>query len=209
MPSSKLTPCAEKKAEPPLVLAAANIHPDHLDACIEHCCTGTRHQCRLTPGTITLIRRTTGGQGGKSYGVAGLWYFTGENEPVGRGEILWPPRWGIKVKFRPLVCRFEMIWCEDFCVSSDELVAVHKSSKYVPGLVYTKLQGNIVTIKEDVMAANYLQAIINAKQQELRISADYQGEKVIVLDLLEELVQRFRANAHTKRPPHSQPLKKL
>ena len=187
----------------PPVLAVANIHPDHLDVCVEHCCTGSRLPCRLPRGTITLVRRTAGGSTRKEYGVIGIWSFTGQTSPVSRRESLWPARWDTKIVFEPLVRRFEHTWCEDFSVPPTRGIDVHKTSVHVPGLAFTSLQGGIVTIKDLRMAQDYLAAILKDRADEISVDELYMGRREKVSKILEALKARLDAVAggHGTRTP--------
>ena len=177
----------------PPVLAVANIHPDNLATCIEHCCTGSKLPCRLPPGTITVIRRTTGGRGTKGYGVVGIWYFTGLNQPVPRSSGLWSSRWGNKVVFEPIVRKFETQLCENFSVSLDGDTTGRKTSSVVGGLGYTMLQGVIVTIKNPLIAVRYIDALQMHKAEELKGSSCYLGEMTSRGSLLDQLKLRLQA----------------
>lgn len=99
------------------------------------------------------------------------------------------------MKFEPLVREFDAIWCEDFSIPHGGPKSVHKSSKFVPGLVYTKLQGNIVTIKDKGIAAKYIEAILRAKKAELQTEAEYLGTKVRVDNLLRALAKELKKQA--------------
>lgn len=182
----------ESRLSIPPVLAVANIHPDNLATCVEHCCTGSKLPCRLPPGTVTVIRRTTGGRGTKGYGVVGIWYFTGLNQPVPRSSNLWSSRWGNKVVFEPIVRKFENHLCEDFSVSLDGDKAGRKTSAVVDGLGYTMLQGVIVTIKDPLIAVRYIDAIQTDKAEELRGATSYLGEMTTRESLLDQLKLRLQ-----------------
>lgn len=175
----------------PPVLAVANIHPDHLDVCISNCCTGSRQQCRLPVGAVTLVRRTSGGSTKRSYGVVGVWYFTGVNEPVPRREHLWPSRWHNKVIFEPIVQRFKAPWCEDFSAPPANN-SKRKTSLYVPGLSYTHLQGVILRIKNQDTAHNYLKALLHYNSQELESEVSYLGHECKASDILRHLMEKLK-----------------
>lgn len=180
-----LAPKFPKK--PPPRLAVANIHPDYLDTCFELCSTGTRNNCRLPPGTIIFVRRTAGGSTAKSYGVVGVWFFTGTNEQVPRRRYYWPSRWDNRVVCREVSSRFKETWCEDFSVKLSERYMAPKGSVHVPGLLSTKLQGTIVSIKDPEIAAAYVDAIVKARKDELSSDLDYGGRVVKGTTLLREL----------------------
>ena len=166
----------------PAVLAVANIHPDHIKSCIELCCTGSSQICRLEPGTITLVRQTAASK--LSYGVSGIWSFTGKSEPLARRDRFWPSRWDKKVVFEPLVRQFDKTWSEEFSVKPLPGEGTHNQSLYVPGLTYIKLQGSIVRIRDEALAARYLDAVMKSRQADLQGEVTYQGEVMSVWELL-------------------------
>lgn len=179
----------------PSRLAVANVHPDYVSVCVENCCTGSRQHCRLPRGTITFLRQTAGGMGRRAYGVVGVWYYSGRSEPVPRRESLWPAKWGTKVFFEPLVRQFREHWCEDFSVPIDNGFRGHNASRLVQGLVYTKLQGIIVTVHDRAIARNYLASLLSARRAELDREADYMGRKVNVAQLLEHLAEALGSSS--------------
>lgn len=173
-------------------LGVINIHPDYIQTCIALCCTGSSRECRFTPGTICLVRKTAGGQGKKEYGVVGLWYFTGRCEPTARRDRMWPARWGQKVLFEPLVRQFSATWCEEFSVRPAG--AHHNQSVHVPGLTYIMLQGSIVRVRDKVIAAAYLESLMKARPEELSRMTSYMGRQTKVVELLMTLQEKLREN---------------
>lgn len=178
---------------PPRKLAVANIHPDYLETCFELCSTGSRNNCRLPVGTIVLVRRTAGGTTKKTYGVVGVWYFTGRNEPVPRRRFFWPYRWSNRVVCQPLSKQFQTPWCEDFSMKVSDTKMAPKESVHVPGLKSTSLQGTIVTIKDPETAARYIHALLTARDAELSCTAKYGERTSTVRELLQELATEFKS----------------
>ncbi len=189
---------------PPPLLAVANIHPDYMESCLEGTCSGSKFQCHLPPGTVTLVRQTAGGVGGKHYGVVGLWYFTGECEQMRAGRTSWSRRFPWRIKFEPLVHHFQERFCEDFSVplAEAERRRVHRASLYIPGLVFTSLQGTIVRVPV-AHSANYLRALMKARGPELQGEADYLGRPVKVKKFLADLALRLEEEAARKAVPPS------
>ncbi len=176
--------------KPPTLLAVVNINGDYLDVCMDLCCTGSKHPCKLPVGTVALVRRTSGGSAKKLYGVQGIWYYTGRSVRAHRRALGWPIRWGWKVEFKPLVHRFKTPFCEDFSVPlpAGKGPKGHRASKHIPGLVYTMLQGTILKLPAP-LALGYLKVLLDVKSQELAGEAEYLGRKVPVRSLLEQLAQ--------------------
>ncbi len=189
---------------PPPLLAVANIHPDYLESCLEGTCSGSKFQCHLPPGTVTLVRQTAGGRGGRVYGVVGLWYFTGVCEQMRAGRTTWSRRFPWRVKFEPLVHHFQERFCEDFSVPlpTEGGHRTHRASLHVPGLVFTSLQGTIVRVPV-VHSANYLRALMKARGPELQGEADYLGSRVKLKKFLSDLAARLEEEAAKATPASS------
>ena len=179
----------------PTDLAVSSVHPDYLEACIEACCTGLRYPSKLEPGTVTLLRRTTAGQAGRKYGVVGIWWFTGISEHLRPGQFRWPRRWAYRVKFSPLVHRFESPFCEMFTEPMPDHYATLRSSSKVPGLIYTSLQGSLVRVHDKTIAAKYVHALLEEKAEELTQEATYLGQTVRVDALLKAFAKKLESQA--------------
>lgn len=187
---------------PPLILAAANIHPDYVEICVDGCCTGSRFPSKLPVGTITLARQTAGGGGSssKGYGVVGLWYYAGDSRKVAGADLRWPRKWSWQVGFEPLVRRFEKTFCEEFSVPVPGGAGTHRSSLHVPDLIYTHLQGTLVRVPAEFSAA-YLRALMKGRRSELLAKAPYLGREVRILNLLDRLARQLEQQRADRDPP--------
>lgn len=178
----------------PAALAVANIHPDYIQTCVELGCTGSSRECRLEPGTITLVRQTAGGSTKRLYGVVGLWAYSGRCEQVGRRERMWPSRWDKKLVFEPLVRQFQAVWCEDFSLRPGAGSSGHNQSIHVPGLTFVALQGSVVRVRDAEVAAAYVDGLMKARQCELQVLVSYRGETLSAMEILEALRTKLRTS---------------
>lgn len=190
---------AKKTQElPPAILAVANVHRDYADICVEGCCTGSRFPLKFPEGTITFLRQTAGGQGKRSYGVVGVWYYAGDSRRVAGADLKWPRKWSWRIGFEPLIRRLERTFCEEFSGPAVEGGAPnHKSSLYVPEMSYTNLQGTIVSVHPH-LGAPYVRAFMKERKAELDVSAAYMGREVNIYRLLGQLADALEERAREK-----------
>lgn len=183
----------ESAKYPPPLLGVINVRPEHLKLCFESLITGAKYPCKWPPGTITLVRRTSGFSPARHYGVIGLWYYTGDSKA--RSSVKWPSKWNWVIQFSSIVTRFNEPCCELFEKPVNEHNRWLKESSIVPGLVFTALQGPILQVRSPHVAVGYINAILKEKKSELLGDFDYMGTTMSAQELLKKLRTNIKESA--------------
>jgi hypothetical protein len=192
-------------------IVVMNIDPVNIENCIKYTIHGAKTNTaaagnveKLNKGDICLIRRTSGG-GRYRYGVIGIWYFDYYEDIEDRFESLWTPPnvWKYKIYMRPLVQRFESTFSEDFSKSVEGQLR-HKESSKVEGLQQVDIQGAVrIGFYDPDVKQRYLRAILEEKEEECRIQAEYEddtgiNEIVNVYEFLLEIIN-YGAESNTQK----------
>lgn len=163
---------------------AINIHPENWEACVQGHIFGLRKEARrprFTKGDVFLVRRT-----GMNYGVTGVWLFTEEEDITDTRKVPWvDAEYTLLLSFDPLV---------DFKTPvSEEFSGMSKFSDKVK-IPAMRIVGSVVQFT-DAEARGYLKLILTEKAQECLVQVMYEGKRVTVADVLNNLLTNQQVRA--------------
>lgn len=158
-----------------------NIHPENWETCVQEHIFGLRKGIRhpvFTKGDVFLVRRT-----GIEYGVTGIWLFSGEEDITDSHKVPWfDAEYTLLLSFEPLV---------DFQTPiSEEFSGVSKFSEKVQ-IPAMRIVGSVVQLA-DAEVIKYLELILTEKHGECLTEVVYQGTRVKVSDVLNELLTSYK-----------------
>jgi hypothetical protein len=167
-----------------------NIHPENWEACVQNHIFGLRKGARhpvFTQGDVFLVRRT-----GIEYGVTGIWLFSKEEDITESHKIPWfDAEYTLLLSFEPLV---------DFQTPiSEEFSGVSKFSEKVR-IPAMRIVGSVVQLA-DAEVVKYLELILTEKTKEFLAEVDYQGMRVKVADVLNNLLLSYQKRKKAVSPP--------
>lgn len=166
-----------------------NIHPENWEACIQDHIFGLRKDTRhpaFTKGDVFLVRRT-----GIEYGVMGIWSFSEEEDITDSHKVPWfDAEYTLVLSFEPLV---------DFQTPiSEEFSGVSKFSEKVQ-IPAMRIVGSVVQLR-DAEVVKYLELILAEKPGERLAEVVYQGVRVKVSDVLNNLSSSYQKKGETAIP---------
>ena len=168
----------------------ANCRPHNWDDCRQRSIFGIKAggvHPKIERGDLFLMRVS-----GPDYGVRGIWTFESERKVEKPSDVPWTDadyEW--LLSFSPLVLEFRESFSEEF----------EGKSKYSDKIKLNA--GRIVTSVVHLSpeeAKNYLEPLVSEKREELKTTARYFGQDVVVGDLLQEVIKKVKAEAKVEAP---------